>query len=274
MLPETVSLADIIDVTLADEPFKADVTRDPSYFTENWRAWESGDTEQELYSFIARHADPKGVFLDVGSWQGSAALLASRKYRKVFAFEADPTSVEALQDNIRVNNADNITIVPKFVGDRKGTQSFYSMDHGNNAGSSAFHTEGKTRWEVETVRLDEFIADVGCSGDPIYLKIDIEGAEYMMLDALRKTLQKFDVRCICLSLHPFLLAKQVKGQSLYSKLRRRALVVSRTLRILSIVRSYRNVADADGHPITRRRLVWSAIRKGRHEVRESEIYLT
>lgn len=267
-------MSTIIDVKLADEAFKADVSRDVDYFTDNWRAWESGDTEQQLYSFISAHADPNGVFLDIGSWQGSAALLASRKYGRVFAFEADPTSAEALRDNIEINQADNIAIVQKFVGDQKGTQAFYSMDFGNNAGSSAFHTEGKTRWEVETVRIDEFIAEEGLASAPIYLKIDIEGAEYLSIDALRKTVEKFDVRCICLSLHPFLLAKQVKGQGLINKIRRRALVLSRTLRILGAVRKYDTIADAGGRPASRSRLIWDIIRTGRHRVTDAEIYLT
>lgn len=267
-------MATIIDVNLGGEAFKADITRNPQFFGDSWRAWESGEDEEALFSFIAEKADPRGFFVDIGAYQGSVALLASRKYAKVFAFEADPVSVEALEDNIRVNEADNITIIPRFVGDKKGTQSFYSMDRGNNSGSSAFHTEGKTRWEVETVRLDEFIAEAGCADAPIYLKIDIEGAEYLMIDSLRKTVANYDVRCICLSLHPFLLAKQVKGQSLPAKLRRRALVLSRTLQILSAVGRYRTVTDARGKPVSRARLIGDIIRTGRHRVTDREIYLT
>lgn len=268
------ALTNIIDVNLAGEAFKADVSRNVEYFTGNWRNWESGETEQQLYSFIASHADPAGVFLDIGSWQGSAALLASRKYARVFAFEADPESARALRDNIEINQAENIAVVEKFVGDRKGTQAFYSMDSGNNSASSAFHTDGRTRWEVETIRIDEFIAEEGLASAPIYLKIDIEGAEYLSIDALRKTVEKYDVRCICLSLHPFLLAKQVQGQGIFTKLRRRALVLSRTLRILGAVRKYNTIADAEGRPASRSRLIRDIIRTGRHRRTDAEIYLT
>ena len=267
-------MTDTIDVEIAGEAFKVDVSRNVEYFTNNWRAVESGEDEPQLYAFISEHADPDGIFFDVGSFQGSAALLASRKYAVVFAFEADPVSAEALRDNIAANEADNITVVQKFFGDEKGTQAFYSIDYGNNSGSSAFHTEGKTRWDVETIRIDEFILEEGLETAPIYMKIDIEGAEYLSIDALRKTIEKYDVRCVCLSLHPMLLANQIKGQSIVAKIRRRILVLSRTLRLLAAFGKFDTLVDAQGKRASRSRLVRDIITTGRHRVSDSEVYLT
>ncbi len=55
--------------------------------------------------------------------------------------------------------------------------------------------------EVPTLRLDEAPAQLGIP-EPTAVKIDVEGAEWFVLDGARSILESGAVRVLCIELHP------------------------------------------------------------------------
>lgn len=262
-----------LEVTLGDERFVVSIARDWAFFIENWKGWETGDLERELFSFVSGNGRSDHVFLDVGAWIGCVTLLAARKFSRVYAFEADPVSVEDLRENIRLNQLDNVVVVPKFVADSGGSRTLYSMHSGNNSGSSMFHVDGKTSWEVESIRLDEFITGNIDEGAPIVLKMDIEGAEYAVLPTLARMFEGARIDQFCLSLHPFLLARKFRGNDLLTKLKRRFSLTLNTVRMLWLLRRFRRAVDANGRPFRRMSMLSDIVLKGQQRSAHRELYL-
>jgi hypothetical protein len=100
---------------------------------------------------------PSDILLDIGANIGVFSLKVRNRVRKVFAVE--PLFIEELQQNINLNNAKNIEILP------------YALGNGNTLcefeGRSATIT-GKTLSELINL----------CGGHIDFLKIDCEGAEW------------------------------------------------------------------------------------------------
>ncbi len=264
---------DRLDVRLSDENFVVWLPRDADYFIENWKSWERGDSEQKLFEFITDESGGKDVFFDIGAWIGAVSLLASRKFRQVFCFEADPVSVGDLTQNLAMNKITNVTLVPKFVGKTPGVQKLYSIHSGNNSGSSMFHTDGMTSWDIPVVVLGDFIAETLSADEKLVLKMDIEGAEYGILPGLAPLFASGRVRKMCLSLHPTLLAKSVSGQSLIQKLKRRGLLLKNTFAALWATRHFTRKLDANGVLVTPFDILWEILTKGSSSEQRRELYL-
>jgi FkbM family methyltransferase len=128
---------------------------------------------------------------NVGVFSFAAASLV--KSGRVLAVEADIWLAQLIQKSISLNRdrGFNITVLPAAVSDRVGVASFAIAARGRASnslrsvgGNSAM---GGTREEqtVSTLTLDVLLEDV-CKPD--FIKIDVEGAEKMVMDGAGKTL--------------------------------------------------------------------------------------
>lgn len=64
---------------------------------------------------IIDFADENKIFFDVGAAYGHYTWLASKLYKKVYAFEGDPLEIFFLKKNMK--NFNNITIIDKYIDD-------------------------------------------------------------------------------------------------------------------------------------------------------------
>lgn len=130
---------------------------------------------------------PGSVVFDIGSNVGFYALLASvlvGEKGKVYAFEPLPRNVRFLREHVRLNHADNVTIFEAAVSDREGTAAF-----DDRQGPFMGHVAADGRLQVATVCLDEMIAQK-LLPLPDFVKIDVEGAEVLVLTGARSVLEK------------------------------------------------------------------------------------
>jgi hypothetical protein len=104
--------------------------------------------------------------------------------------------------------------------------------------------------------------------------MDIEGAEYICAHLLQSIAQTGQLRALCLSLHPQILARSVSGHGVLSSVRRRWKVFSRTLRLYRMLRVFPNIHNSDGVKIPRRRLLSSVLRHGQYLEADRELYFT
>jgi len=147
-------------------------------------------TETRLFQ---KEIEPGDVVLDIGANIGYYALLFARHVGssgKVIAFEPDPRIAVILKRNIAENNYGNVVVVEKALSHENGHAPFFmnSENFGDNYLTAPETTEGQC--EVETVRLDDFLALSPDVPRIRHIKMDIQGAEDWALRGMERTLQR------------------------------------------------------------------------------------
>ena len=101
-----------------------------------------------------------------------------------------PPIADALREVIRINQLENVTVVPSALSDRIAVERFYRAHH-DGAGhleSAGLHT-GEAL-DVSTTTLDDFVFTQN-NRPPDFIKMDIEGGEGRALSGGRGVLEKF-----------------------------------------------------------------------------------
>lgn len=136
------------------------------------------------------------VAYDIGAHIGFHSLYFARRGSKVFAFEPNPHNVERFT-MIKDANEDiknKISIFPIAVSDKIGQETFtLNRDVESGRSSGSFIDRADTIWDknvftergfvsttVKTVPIDAFESTLSIPL-PDILKIDVEGAEYLVL---------------------------------------------------------------------------------------------
>lgn len=150
----------------------------------------NGIYEQETIEFICQKLPKNGVFFDVGANIGAVCIEVAklRPDVRVYAFEAAPFIYGFLEQNIKGNKLGNITAYNLAVHeDGEIKLPFYSPKDLNGKGSFApvFTDEAVM---VDTVNLDKFIFDHQLYPD--FIKIDVEGYEYLVLRSMINFLKR------------------------------------------------------------------------------------
>ena len=136
------------------------------------------------------------VFLDVGAHIGKYTLQVAKivgESGSVIAIEPMTECYKALKKNISLNNFNNIILLniaawnkscnlKLFIGDKQGLNSIkYNM--------------GLGYVEVEAKALDMVLSQINVNRVD-WIKIDVEGAEYEVLQGLKNTLKKDNPKLI------------------------------------------------------------------------------
>jgi len=138
-------------------------------------------TNQKLKSLQEKDG---GVILDIGANIGIATAYFKNEYPsiRVIAIEASPINYNQLVKNIEVNKFKNIVTINKFVSRKIGQICFYH--HKQKPGGSfgegyKFADPSETEeFDVETIKINDVIKGL----KNIVIKIDVEGAEYEILE--------------------------------------------------------------------------------------------
>jgi FkbM family methyltransferase len=127
---------------------------------------------------------------DIGANVGYYTLLSSSlvgESGKVVAFEPWARNIQYLYRHIELNRLANVAVLPAACSDSTGIALFSA---GRN--SAEVHLTQRTDCEVAgpvvTVSVDDFVTATGLLPD--VMKIDVEGAEHLVLKGARATLAK------------------------------------------------------------------------------------
>jgi FkbM family methyltransferase len=169
-------------------------------------------TEPHVLRWIHEFLQPGNTFFDVGAHYGWMSLAACHRVGakgKVVAFEPSPPLLECLQYNKKANRFQQLEIVAKAVSESNGqVVPFYVANRGDSFMNSlvdhpmepvADVPQKKGMIEVQTVTLDEFTETRKLKPDLV--KIDVEGAELLVLRGCRRILAERHTRFI-VALHP------------------------------------------------------------------------
>lgn len=161
------------------------------------RIFFDGHYEAVLVAWLKKTLRQDDVFWDVGANIGAVTLVAARLCRRVVAFEPDPRSLLALRQNIEVNRLDNVEIVTSALGGDAGTATLYQAAGGNTGMTSLLPARGEVvgATEVQVVKADDVIA-AHPDWRPTVVKLDVEGAEHLVLGGATDTLRSGCVRAL------------------------------------------------------------------------------
>lgn len=162
------------------------------------------ESESEIIKDLLDKLQEDDVFYDIGSNIGTYSCFSSDiiSNGSVVAFEPNPENFRILQSNIAYNNID---------------ADLYNIALSNEDGRQALQLRGQTGHQlsprsrettvtgnfvtVETRRGDNLVAENNIPS-PTVCKIDVEGAEYIVLEGLKQTISHSDCRLIYCEVHP------------------------------------------------------------------------
>jgi FkbM family methyltransferase len=150
---------------------------------------------------------PGDHVLDVGSNIGYYALLAADKVGptgRVIGCEPSPGVFEILKQNVRRFEPENVEVFPWAVGAKSGSLEFYESEIPN--WGSLFQNDSLMQTRTTTVpakTVDEIVREAR-DFHPAALRMDVEGAELMVLEGACEVLRKYKP-CLFIEFHNFAL---------------------------------------------------------------------
>lgn len=155
------------------------------------RSFAYGTWEPEVVEAVQRHVTPGMTVLDVGAQTGFYSLLLSKLVGpkgKVIAFEPLPANFRLLEENVRLNSLENVTLRNRAVAEVSGEMKFEFPHHEPTLiGGPVLEGDSRDFFAVEVDSLDDFLGEGGL---PVhFIKIDVEGAEVEVLRGARRMLR-------------------------------------------------------------------------------------
>jgi len=153
------------------------------------------------------HLSPGDHVIDIGSNLGYYLVLAAERVGssgRLLGFEPAPAVYEILERNVRRSRHGNIRVEQCAIGAKVGSLQFYESEvpnWGSLFQDSRLQQTGATTVKVKTV--DDIVC--GAPGfHPDALRMDVEGAELMVLEGARDVLRRYKP-CLFIEFHNFAL---------------------------------------------------------------------
>jgi len=130
--------------------------------------------QEEIYKFVSQNPSP--LIIDCGANMGLSVLYFSKEFpnAQIIAFEPDEKTLPFLRKNISIQGLKNVKLIEKAVWINNDLLNFYT-DNGMGGRIGATY-ENQYPKQINSVRLRDYLMK------PVeMLKIDIEGAEYVVL---------------------------------------------------------------------------------------------
>ena len=146
--------------------------------------WEEYETEM-----FKNHLKSGDIVLDIGANIGYHTLIAAEivgKSGKVYAFEPEPRNFALLKKNVEANNYKNVILINKALANKSGRFKLYLSNEDNFGDFRIFDSQDNRKYvEVEMATLDD------CKIPKVdVIKMDVQGAEVLVLKGAKKTLAK------------------------------------------------------------------------------------
>lgn len=168
----------------------------------------TGRTAPAETAVVRASLPPGGTFVDVGANWGYFTLLGAHAVGpggRVVALEPDPRVYAELRANVARNGLGTVTVLPVAASDRAGEavlSGFAEADRNRGVSSLVAAPAGaSSSFPVRTAALDELLDGLRI-GSVDLVKIDVEGAEELVVRGMARGMAEGRYRRILIELHP------------------------------------------------------------------------
>ena len=158
-------------------------------------------------AFVGRVVQPGDTVVDVGANIGYYTCYLARLVGPkghVLAFEPAPDLIDILRDNVAFNGYENVQVLNQAVTETTGPLTLY-METGRPEDNRIFKDE-----QDSAIRR-EHVVEGTCLDDspflrehpPVFIKMDIQGAEIYAVRGMRRLLQESPGVCVLLEYWPY-----------------------------------------------------------------------
>jgi FkbM family methyltransferase len=150
-----------------------------------------GTTEPHLQRAIRRYVSDGDTVYDIGANIGYVSLSFAKRVGskgRVFAFEPIPETFDLLAKNVELNKLNNIKTLNVAASDSTG-ETIIRIPRSLSMSSLVWHHTDPSAVElsIKTVVIDELVK-AGELPSPKFVKIDVEGAEGLVVQGMRDTI--------------------------------------------------------------------------------------
>ena len=194
-----------MNIKLRFDEIKVDLSND-GYGKQFWVNIENRVYEPDTIGFIENNLSIDTILLDIGAANGAVTLIASSLGSSVIAYEPSPEVYDVLKRNVKLNShlKGSVELRPVAVSNIPGTLNF-SLGEDSSILSNIVFTgiEKSNNDEIEVVSLQDELNNVVLLKKRIFIKMDIEGAEWKILHDSKslKSLRANKVKML-IALHP------------------------------------------------------------------------
>jgi FkbM family methyltransferase len=156
--------------------------------------------DEQAYRRLSALGYAPASIIDVGAHDGNWTRLARRIFPDTSILMIEPLSSKAESLNALANSSERTRFVDALLGAEAGhTVTFYEAGTGSSVHREQSNVEFKET-SLQTSRLDDVAAQLD---GPIFLKLDVQGAELEVLAGGSKTLDRSDLVQLEVALLPY-----------------------------------------------------------------------
>lgn len=154
--------------------------------------------ESDIITHMVNNIEDGDIIYDIGANVGTHTLLLANSFPEsvVVAFEPEENNFERLQENMKINNAENVMSVKRAVFDEETTLQM--SKEGDEAGHGHHYISDDGNMEIDTIAEDGIRERL--ISEPDVIKVDVEGAELRALLGLGSLLD--NVKHLYVEVHP------------------------------------------------------------------------
>ncbi len=170
-----------------------------------WRMVEENTYEPDTMNILQLFVNENTDFIDLGAANGAISLIAASLGARVLAIEAAPSNFKIIEHNFSLNpliqnrmEARNIA-----VSSSNGTITFSKGSNAEVFSNIVFSKPGIVPDVIEVQSLDKIVTGYHEFSNDLFIKMDIEGAEWLILgnDMILENLRLHKTRML-LAIHP------------------------------------------------------------------------
>jgi len=158
-------------------------------------------SERAILKDLINNLQANDIYFDIGASLGLHTCLPAKELTKgkVISFEPYPPNVEKLRKNIELNNLKNVELFELALSDSSSETDFMA---GSTSLTSVGQTDSRAKKgdKIRTVKGDELI-NQGKIPRPNVVKIDVEGAEPLVIRGLKEALLDNSCRLLYIEVH-------------------------------------------------------------------------
>lgn len=152
--------------------------------------------ELKIVKFLIKNLKKDEIFYDIGANFGFYTVLAQelieQKEDEIHSFEPLPKIFSLLKENALIDKYENTYLNNVALSDKIGVINFLDRISEGNSGDSTiffnFYNKKGNIIKVQSTTLDNYI---NSHKPPTLMKIDVEGAEYLVLKGGEKTVLQY-----------------------------------------------------------------------------------